>query len=51
MVGEGTGEGIQATNMRFDPEGDVNFQLDKILNQGIEFQDNIRGALLVVNLA
>ena len=34
--------------MRFDPEGDVNFQLDKILNQGIELQDNVRGALLEV---
>jgi len=37
--------------MRFDPEGDVNFQLDRILNQGIQIQDNVRGALLEVNLA
>jgi len=35
---------------RFEPEGEVEFQLDLILNEGIELQDNLRGALLEVSV-
>jgi hypothetical protein len=35
--------------MRFQPDKDVNFQLERILNNGIDFQDNIRGALIEVD--
>ena len=34
--------------MRYDPEGDQEFQLDKLLNKGLTFQDNLDGALLEV---
>ena len=36
--------------MRFESEGDINFQLDQLLNQGLEFNDNLKGALLEVDL-
>ena len=36
--------------MRFELEGDINFQLDQLLNQGLEFNDNLNGALLEVDL-
>ena len=36
--------------MKFDQEGDVNFQLDKILNEGLELNENFRGALIEVAL-
>ena len=34
--------------MRYDPEGDQELQLDKLLNKGLTFQDNLDGALLEV---
>lgn len=34
--------------MRYDPEGDLEFQLDTILNGGIEFGDNVRGGFLEI---
>jgi hypothetical protein len=37
--------------MRFQPEGDTEFQLDRILNNGIEFADNMRGSLIEVTLS
>jgi hypothetical protein len=37
--------------MKYDPKGDLEFQLDKLLNEGLEFSDNFRGALLEVDLA
>jgi len=36
--------------MKYESEGDQEFQLDKILNQGLEFPDNNRGASLEVSL-
>ena len=36
--------------MRFEPGGDLTFQLEKILNEGIEFNDNLRGGLLEADL-
>lgn len=35
--------------MRFYQNQDVEFQLDRILNNGIEFDDNIRGSLVEVH--
>lgn len=32
--------------MRYDPSKDKDFQLEKILNKGIEFQDNVRGGFV-----
>ena len=34
--------------MRYDPEGDQEFQLNNLLNKGLTFQDNLDGALLEV---
>ena len=36
--------------MRFKQDGDVPFQLEKILNEGLELVDNFRGALLEATL-
>ena len=36
--------------MKYDPEGDKDFQLEKILNEGIELGENVRGAMLEVSL-
>lgn len=33
---------------RFEPEGEVVFQLDDLLNEGLELNDNFRGALLEI---
>ena len=46
-MGEVTREGLtEATDMRFIKSQDTEHQLDKILNEGIEFGDNMKGALL-----
>ena len=36
--------------MRFDPTGDVAFQLESLLNEGLELNDNFRGGLLETDL-
>ena len=36
--------------MRFEPEGDLGFQLDRILNEGLEFNDNFRGGMIETDL-
>ena len=36
--------------MRFEPEGDLGFQLDRLLNEGLEFNDNFRGGMLETDL-
>lgn len=36
--------------MRFDPSGDTDLQLDRLLNEGLEFRDNFRSAFLEVSL-
>ena len=36
--------------MRFYPEGNLAFQLDRMLNRGLTFVDNISGALLSIEL-
>jgi hypothetical protein len=33
---------------RFEQEGDIPFQLNLLLNEGLELQDNFRGALLEI---
>ena len=35
---------------RFNPSGDIGAQLDLLLNEGLELNDNFRGALLEVTL-
>lgn len=35
---------------RFNPEGNTNYQLNLLLNEGLELSDNFRGALLEVTL-
>jgi hypothetical protein len=35
-----------ADDMRYVKDGDVEYQLDQLLNQGLEFNDNMRGALV-----
>ncbi len=35
---------------RFNPSGDISSQLDLLLNEGLELNDNFRGALLEVTL-
>lgn len=36
--------------MRFDPSGDVPFQLGQILNGGVEFDEHMRGTFVEVTL-
>jgi hypothetical protein len=36
--------------MRFQPEGDLNYQLNQLLNGGLTLYDNLRGAILNVTL-
>lgn len=36
--------------MRFHPGGDTELQLDSLLNEGLGFRDNFRGAILEVDL-
>lgn len=40
----------EATNMRFIKDEDTEYQLNQLLNEGLEFNDNFRGALLEVDL-
>ncbi len=35
---------------RFNPDGDITFQLDNLLNEGLELNDNFRGALLELDI-
>lgn len=37
--------------MRFRPEGDVDYQLDRLLNNGLEFADNMKGVLIERDLS
>lgn len=34
--------------MRFDPNGDIPFQLEKLLNSGIGFADNLEGGFVEI---
>ena len=36
--------------MRYQPEGDMDYQLNGLLNGGLTFYDNMRGAILDVDL-
>lgn len=42
MVGETLRERIKTSNVRFETEGDLLFQLDELLNKGLDLFDNFR---------
>lgn len=37
--------------MKYVPNQDTEFQLDRLLNEGLELNDNFRGALLEIDLS